>query len=153
MSKGSKTASLLSLTDQHVDALRYERERTSVGPKALLKGHDDLPRGLNHAMVTHWLAKRVQRVQPEHLEYVLALWRALPEDESIEVTTALVFELNQLRKASGADPASIVKWRSDVPDGLSLAKINRLLMGKSKTIRKRYVDYLRMVWSMGQGGS
>ena len=153
MPKRSNFSTTIILTDARIEALRIERDRTSIGPQALLKGREDVPEGLNHAVLTHWMAGRVRTLQLVHLEYVLELWRSLPSDESLQVTPDLVFELNQLRKQSRANPVSIVKWRSDVPAGLTTAKINRLLSGKSKTVRKRYVDYLRMVWCMDHQGS
>ena len=45
---------LIPLTKEMVVQLKEQRERTSLGPQALLKGRDDIPEGLNHAAVTHW---------------------------------------------------------------------------------------------------
>ena len=68
----------INLEPHMIETLRDERERTSLGPQALLKGRDDIPEGLNPAMITHWLGGRIKSVEKEHFAYALKLWFAEP---------------------------------------------------------------------------
>lgn len=137
----------IDLSTELVDKLRSERARTSVGPQALLKPFSELPKGLNHAMLTHWLGGRVKRVKRCDLDFVLNAWAALGTAPSVKVDAALLAELRALQGQSKITPLMMIKWPNGVPEGLTAAKIQRCLDGQAATMRKDYVAFMRKVWT------
>lgn len=135
--------SKITLTEDMISRLRAERYRTSVGPKALLKQYTELPKGLNHPMITHWLGGRIKTAREDHLEFVLDAWSCLSDIETIELTDELLAELQALQKASGVTPEMIVRWGDAGAIGLSVSNIKHYLSGNAKKIRLDYIRFLR----------
>ncbi|WP_370173005.1 MULTISPECIES: hypothetical protein [Hyphomonas] len=134
-----------------IETLRNERERTSIGPQALLKGRDDMPEGLNAAMVTHWLGGRVKSVEKDHFAYVLKLWFAEPTNPTVQIDAALLDELRDSMKASGLTPEIIIRMSRDLPSGLTAGKMKSILSGTTRSARSDHIDYLKRV--IGLSGS
>lgn len=131
-----------------VAQLKEQRERTSLGPQALLKGRDDIPEGLNHAAVTHWLGGRVKSVEKAHLAYVLKLWFAAPTNSSISIDDSLYEALSEGFRQSGLTPDMIIRWHKDRPPDLTLSKIKSILSGKTRTARAEHVSFLQKVFGL-----
>lgn len=142
-SKPKKTA----LTAEIIAKLKAERERTSTGPKALLKPYKELPKGLNHPMVTHWLGGRIKTARENHLKFVLNAWEKLPDVETIELTDELLEELRALQKASGVTPEMMVRWGNAGALDLSVSNIKHYLSGNSRHIRFEHLTLLKRAFS------
>jgi hypothetical protein len=138
----------VTLTEDMISRLRAERYRTSVGPKALLKPYTELPKGLNHPMITHWLGGRIKTAREDHLEFVLDAWSCLSDIETIELTDELLAELQALQKASGISPEMMVRWGDAGTIGLSVSNIKNYLSGNAKSIPLNYLDAIRNAFSL-----
>ena len=128
-----------------IETLRNERERTSTGPQALLKGRDDIPEGLNAAMVTHWLGGRVKNVDKDHFAYVLKLWFAELTNPTVQIDAALLEKMRDGMQASGLTPEIIIRMSRELPSGLTAGKIKYILSGTTKSARADHIDYLKRV--------
>lgn len=137
----------VALTTELVTELRDERDRTSVGPQALLKPYEDVPKGLNHAMVTHWLGGRISTAKREHLEFVRAAWAERKTSRSITITEDMYAELNELQTKSGVNAEMMMRWAGASSVGLSVSKIKHILSGKAKSIKTDQLEYMKRVWN------
>ena len=134
----------ITLTPERIDALRRERDRTGVGPQGLLRPlKAELPKGLNHAKVTHWLGGRVQTVEQGHFDFVVEAWARLPAAESVPVGQELRTELNALFEARGLTPDVLLRWDGDAPAGLTPGRLKAILSGVTQSIGQAELDYLR----------
>lgn len=137
----------IELTQEILTALHAERDRTSVGPQALLKSYQDKPDGLNHPMVTHWLGGRIRTAKREHLEFVRAAWSKLETNRSIELTDQMLAELKRMQAASGISAEMMMRWTEASSVGLSVSKIKHVLSGKAKIMREDQIEFMKRVWS------
>lgn len=140
-------AEKIKLSPDIIETLCKERDRTSVGPQALLKAYKDKPKGLNHAMVTHWLGERIDTAKKEHVEFVLAAWGKLEAVTTVQMTTELLAELKDAQKRSGINAEMMMRWSDAGAMGLSVSKIKHCLSGKAKTMRADHVAFMMRVWS------
>ncbi len=141
--QSSKT---IELTPEILAELRAERDRTSVGPQALLKPYQDKPDGLNHPMITHWLGGRIKTAKREHVEFVRAAWSKLQSNRSIKITDELYNELIDMQSKSGINAEMMMRWTEASRVGLSVSKIKHVLSGKAKLMREAQVEFMRHVW-------
>lgn len=137
----------IELTSGIIAELNAERDRTSVGPQALLKPYKDKPKGLNHAMVTHWLGGRIKTAKREHLEFVQAAWGKLETDRSIRLTDDLLEELRALQMQSGINAEMMMRWSDANRVGLSVSKIKHYMSGNAKTVREDQIALMKRIWS------
>jgi len=140
------------LTNTIIAELNAERDRTSVGPQALLKPFgDNKPKGLNHAMVTHWLGGRIKTAKSEHVEFVIAAWAELETNRSIEMTEQLLAELRAMQAAAGINAEMMVRWSEAGSVGLSVSKIKHYMSGKAKTVQADHVTLMKRIWGEKAG--
>lgn len=140
---------IIELDTVLIAELQAERDRTSIGPQALLKPYKDKPKGLNHAMVTHWLGGRIKTAKREHLDFVKAAWTALDTNRSIQLTDELFVELKMLQAQSGMNAEMMMRWSDANSVGLSVSKIKHYMSGNAKTIRADQLEFMKRVWSGG----
>lgn len=60
-------------------ALRHEAERTGITASKVLAHGTAMPPHLNAAMVKAWTLRQTVTAMPEHVEFVLTLYRSLPD--------------------------------------------------------------------------
>lgn len=137
----------IKLNPKIIAELKAERDRTSVGPQALLKPYKNEPAGLNHPMITHWLGGRIKTAKREHVEFVKAAWAELESVETVEITNRLLKELRAMQATSGISAEMLVRWSGSGAIGLSVSKIKHCLSGKAKTMRADHVAFMKHVWS------
>lgn len=138
---------IVELDQSLIELLRSERDRTSVGPQALLKPYKNAPKGLNHAMITHWLGGRIKTAKREHMDFVLTAWSKLGTVETVQVTEALLSELRNAQRRSGINAEMMMRWNDAGAIDLSVSKIKHYLSGKAKTMRADHVEFMKRVWS------
>ena len=143
---GDTESDIIELDQSLIEFLQSERDRTSVGAQALLKPYKELPKGLNHAMVTHWLGGRVQTAKRVHFDFVVSAWALCETRKTIEFTSDLLNELRTLQAVSGVTPEMIMRWSNASESGLSVSKIKHYLSGNAKLIPEEHVQLLREVW-------
>lgn len=59
--------------------LKAERERAGIGIIEFIKTADDAPDGLTASMISAWMNGHVGTARRDHLAYVIARWKALPD--------------------------------------------------------------------------
>ena len=69
------------ISKKNLDQLRSHAERTGVGGRSaiLLRGQKNIPEGLTANIIGHWFTGRAEIALPEHINYVLNRYRALPD--------------------------------------------------------------------------
>lgn len=132
----------IPLTENDVLALRAERDRTGVGPAALLRGQSKAkPDDLSAGMIVGWLLGKTETVKATHLKFALSLWASLPDaPKRIEVTEEMRSELANLIEQTGLGASAIVTAMEVVPDGLFPGTIQQWISGKVKTARADHWD-------------
>lgn len=59
--------------------LLYHKERTGIGGAGLLKNLDNVPDGLSANMINAWVNRFIRTADSRHVDYVLDIWRKLPD--------------------------------------------------------------------------
>lgn len=67
------------IKEEDVSEIKMHQNRTGVGAVQLLRNAPRMPEGLAPSMVTNWTNYYVRTAYPEYIEYVLKLWRGLPD--------------------------------------------------------------------------
>jgi len=135
-------APLTKITPELRATLCAERDRTGVGVIALLKSRRDIPEGLNTSRLSQWLNGRARNAPASEIEYVLALWKALPDDEWVELTPDLVARIREARRSSGVSPAVLARQSRLQLIDITVLDITRTLSGEAKAIRRRHLELM-----------
>jgi len=149
-SKPAKKQTAVVIIDESISSLlQSHRERTGIGPQALLhnKRHEK-PDGLNAVMISKWLTGSNTTARKDHLDYVLKIWSDISalKKNRIPVTLHILDELNFQRKRTQVTPEKLLKNATDIPEGLSVAHIHRLFYKKTRTASKIHIEYLLSRW-------
>lgn len=144
------------LTKDILSELYKHKERTGVGPVALLYGRrKELPRGLSSSTINNWMLGDVQTARTDQLEAVLKLWRSLPDfverppkqrvpklgepgSGYVEITQDIRLKLVEYRDKRYI-PAAIFNYFSDVPKGLTAYTISDWITGKTKFAKRNFL--------------
>ena len=142
-----KKESRVQITNEVRDELIAERDRTGIGVSALLKNsRKEIPAGLNYVMVSQWMAGRITSARKDHLDYVLAKWRAISEgDCRIPITPELIQELKALQCKTGISPARLLKCYPP-PEGLTSQIITRWIAGLILKGRRGHINFVLEAW-------
>lgn len=151
--------SLMELTDDRLDLLTAEMERTGVKPVSLLARAIDPP--VNAAMVYSWLNKTTRTARVSDFGYVLSLWLSLPDlgeipavghgaAVRIPLTHEIVAELLALQEKSGLGPSSLFKWAATqkipIPRGVSAQALRACIKSDAKTINSQLYAFALEAW-------
>lgn len=132
-------------TPQILALLRKHRVRTGVGVAKLLSRRDDLPEGLAIRQMENFYRGWVGKIRREHLDYVLDLWRALPDREFVPLTPEILSTLRGHIARTGKGAHAILRGARGKPDGLNAALIRSWLSGRASA-RKDQIDYVLKVY-------
>ena len=67
------------ITSEMLAHMLKEKERTGIGPMALLHGtKKDRPQGLTTSLMDSWLAGRTKSARKDHLDFVFRRWEEMP---------------------------------------------------------------------------
>lgn len=72
----------IALSDDIVQSLRREKQRTGVSIKQLIERNPALLRDIKPGLVQHWLAGTLATIDQDKLKRVMQAWAALPDDEA-----------------------------------------------------------------------
>jgi len=149
-----KLTEKVDFTPEILAELKHHRQRTNKAPMALLKGRkNELPVGLKSYHVTNWLAG-TKSANKEHLDYVLALWRELPdyvadpvvekiEEPRIALTPEIIQEIREQHARTGVKAIGFMRqFKSSAPEGLTANIIQSWTDGGTKTIKTEYLDFV-----------
>lgn len=144
-------------------AMKHEKERTGVSVHALLKQREDLPDGLTAAVVAGWLAGDTKTARQDHLDYILALWRSLPDapregdvqvapaattgwTDAVRIDDSYRQRLRALQEETGYKSHALFQWaRSSgkaIPPDLNASKVYRWLSGQIQRARQEHLDWV-----------
>ena len=132
----------VELTPQSVAALKAHVERTGVGPRVLLRGRDYLPAGVKFGTIESWLSGATKKAKASHLETVLELWRALPDNPYIPITDAMVRELETLLEATGVSVTLVLRTAPDAPVELQADDVSRWRTRRVGSVRKADFEFV-----------
>lgn len=117
-----------------LNRLRKLREETGVGPMRLLRGRNDVPKGLNSGRVSGWLSGCRKRADEAHLNYILEIWPKT--DPMLNITPKMVDVLNEELSRTSVSLTTIAKAIAQHPHRLSANSLSKLRKGQGKIIRK-----------------
>jgi len=144
----------VEITPEILAELKHHRKRTNKAPMALLKGlRAELPKGLTSAQINNWMAG-VKTVKKEYLDYVLRLWREMPDymetpeilkakDPRVPVTPEIIQEIRFHQRRTGVKANGFMRqFRSSAPEGLTDNIIQSWTDGGTKTIKTEHLDFV-----------
>lgn len=134
------------ITDEIRDKLRYEKNRTKLGGRALLRGkRGQLPDGLSGSMIDKWRSGSIASAKPTHLEWVLREYEAwtpppLPDAPTkMMLTDELRAFIQNEAKRTGLGAVAILRHvPKPIPEGLNQQKIQRWLSGKTRRAEEEH---------------
>jgi len=140
--------------------LHRHRKRTGVCLSDLLAGRDDAPQGFNSQQIERFYRGTSSSALVAHLEYVIALWAALPDrskgrpkrpprvrHEKVELTAELRNELLGHWRRTGLPIENVFRRFANPPEGLSARVLYRWLKPKPPlSVRKDHVEFALTAW-------
>jgi hypothetical protein len=123
-------------------ALLAEKERTGVGPHALLSRAGDVPRGLSITTILEWLNGARLTGRPRHIAWTLQTWRSLPSVSWVEITPALLRTLKSERSRTGIGPKALISRMPRLPDGLTSAIIATWFRRAARGARADHIAFV-----------
>jgi|GEM_PF-5621861 len=157
-------AERVPITDDIIQKIRAEIQRTRVGVSILLKeSKGNAPEGLNATIVNNWLQNpqsRIKTGRKDYLDYLLDVWKAYPDIETsyekvigkdakeVSITSGIVSVLKAHMRRTGISATMLLKNHSNIPEGLTTAEIISWLdkHGGVKVTQKRYLDFVLQCW-------
>ena len=124
--------------------LLAERDRTGLGPGALLSRLDDRPEGLGISAITGWLAGTVTTAPRHHLEYVLSEWQKAPA--RVWITPQFRAALARERDRTRVSPYALLKNLDDAPRRLRPDMVSAWIAGRTLTAFQHHIDYVLAKW-------
>lgn len=134
----------VALTEGLLKELRRLRQRTGLGPQAILRGSKDRPEGLTSRVIADWLKGEAKSACPAHLDYVLQRWQTAPT--RVRFTPAMRDELKNLRERTGVGPKELLQGARDLPPGLRPTTVDAWLRGVRKEIYREHYDTVVRLW-------
>lgn len=138
----------VEVTSKVLEDLHAHRKRTGVSSKALIKGKNDVPKGLNPDRIENLLRGRFKKFSRQHLEYIFWCWETLPEKiQRIQITQDILKTLKNERERTGiASMALLWGTQKERPEGLSSTLINSWMEDRTKSARQDHIEYVLTKW-------
>lgn len=141
-----------SIADRDLSLLQAERERTNVGPVALVSHFDDLPRKLTAGMIEKWVRGEVMTAPAGYVELVLEKYRSLPDaPDGIErplqagcilITDQMRRELESELERTGASLASLIRRKPPELRKFRAMHITHWRVGRANSANKEAWHYV-----------
>lgn len=128
---------------KYLEEIRHHHNRTAVGTISLLRNKSELPRGLTPSQIEGWIAGKTKIAQLENVNYVLELWRSLPDaDIRIPITDQMKIKLlGLIRDANVKTKTFIKETKGRAPNNLVSAEINSWISGTAKSASAIHWDF------------
>jgi len=149
----------IKITPKIIEQLRYEKNRTGLGGRALLNGkRGEYPEGLSGIMIDTWRYGTTRSAKHEHLEWVLEAytkWQpphpAEPKPQKITLTDKHYAYLKSEVARTGLGARDILRHApKPLPEGLNHQKLQRWISEHTKTAIKTHWEYvLRLYETIG----
>ena len=140
------TIDYTSITPAMRKKLQDHAKRTGVGHRAILSAGDALPDGISASMVAGWMDGRTNRAIRPQFEYIWRLWESLPDAEYVDIAPSIRKELIALQKSTGIGPHALLSRCNNIPSGLYGAMIKSWQDGKTKSARRKQLDFVLERW-------
>ena len=152
----------VAIRQKDVDALNQAYARTGVSADALLRAAEDPPDNLTGGMIAKWMTGLTKTAREDHLDFVLHLWRALPDAhpgdvrarqcaDAVRLDDALRRHLKARKRETGLGPQALLKWAEangePIPDDLTVAKANNWLSGRARYARRHHLDWVHAIYN------
>jgi len=122
----------IELTPALQNEMRRLRSESGIGAMKLLKGCEDIPKGLNSAVIGNWLQGSVSSIKKSHLDYVVKLWSE--SQKSIPVTGEMTRHLNDEFKRTGISHVGLLRMLNLPNSKLSTHTFTTMRKGKRRAI-------------------
>ena len=132
------------VTDDLRRQLCAHRERTGLGPGALLSRLNNRPEGLSVGAVSGWLAGTVTTAPRHHLEYILREWQKATA--RVRITSRFRNALARERDRTGVSPYALLKSLDDAPRRLRPDMVSAWIAGRTLTAFQHHLDYVLVKW-------
>lgn len=129
--------------------LRALRDKTGIGPYALLRGHRSvMPDGLSGAAIASWIVGNRKAVRRDQLDFVIALWerQAGFGTNRIALTQEHLDAIRKHRQRTGVELKTLFRASFKPPAGLTVQMVQNWLQGAVKTVRKDHLDFVLSTW-------
>lgn len=140
---------LCEISDDIRRRLNELREKTDIGPFALLKGQRDrMPDGISGAIVAAWLNGDRREARSDQLDFVINLWEQKddPAYYRVDLTDEHLNELACQRLRTGVDAKTFFKPPYTPPNGLHIHHVHNWTRGGTRSARRDHLEYVLGAW-------
>lgn len=141
-------------TEMH-KALDGEIKRTGVGFTTFMSFANQIPEGLTSSQFHMIRGRKTQTVRLNHYEYIMALYKKIPDDqtptyvganedeaERFTLSTADRQAISNIVKLTPIAVTKILHFADDKPHGIRAAMISGWINGSTKTARVDYYEWV-----------
>lgn len=139
----------VSLCSDLVDALLHEKERSGVGTYRLFREYVDenKPGTVSVQNVQSWLRRDVATVRKDYIDYILQLWRSLPDNSIIAITPELRAQMRNEADRTGKGPSAMLRGlRPSQMNGLTYNTVAAWMCGKIRSADAHQVELVLNRW-------
>lgn len=117
-------------------------ERTGVGANAILKNRrHEMPSGLNSQLIREWVRGNIKTYKQEYMDYLLELYKHLPDNSWIELDEDLLAKLEWKKKFLKGQLRSLYQ-KLPPEHEVGYPVLLNILNGHVRKARKLNVEYL-----------
>lgn len=141
---------------EYLEKLRNLKKVKGIGSNQLLGKSADAPAGLNPRKLNNYLLGRIRIIPLEHFLYLVATWETLPDvgssAEYVQLLdgdgndTDVLKEIKEHHARTGVGSYGLLKYRHDIPQGLTKAKIDNWIHGNTRYAQQDYIQYVSRLW-------
>lgn len=121
------------ITDDVIEELYRLKCETGLGPMKLLARAQNVPEGLNSAVINTWFNRKTTSAREVHLAFVLKAYREIVP--IISITPEKCAALNAELTRTGYAPTALLNSLRPYPEGLSAALVSRWSTGRTVSAR------------------
>ncbi len=140
---------ILEITEEIRRELLAQKERSGLGPHALLSRAGIAADEVKPETVENWLTRKAKRAEQQQLDLVRRLWAEAPDSPKgsyVDLNAEQLEEMRQLRRSSGLGPQALLRGANDRPDGLTSPTIASWLTGSTQRVPSAYLTYVLERW-------
>ncbi len=137
------------ITPQILEHLKGLKKETGVDTCALLHGrNNEIPEGLNSAVINTWLRGKAKIAKREHLNYVIRLWEEIEHNKHrwVTVTKKQLEHFHHHRVRTGVEPSTLLRISATPPYKLDIKLLSRIITGNTRCVRENHLEYIIMAW-------
>lgn len=145
----------IPITEEIRNTLIAERDRTGIGPQALLNGKRHvMPKGLYGSTIQGWIRGASKSARKDYLDFALDEWAKLPDlkpgekrggkdygSTYVEITQDQLVELHKYRELAFL-PSAVFKLADEVPPGLTSSTVSNWLTGSTVTAQPDHLSFV-----------